>query len=261
MDIGLVIIGTELLTGNRSDQHLPKMIELLHARGLDLAWCQYLGDSPSRLTQTLASTMRSGDLVFSFGGIGATPDDHTRAAAAKASGRALVRHDELAAIIEARFGAQAYPQRIRMAHLPNECTLIPNPVNQIAGFSIGHHHFVPGFPQMAWPMVQWVLDTHYNALHSSERSVERLLTVPNTGEGALINIMECFVAKFPDMQFSCLPHMEDEYRETELGVRGRGNAVETAYQWLCCELTNSEFVWEARPNRKTSTPAQEKTSE
>ena len=46
---------------------------------------------------------------------------------------------------EARFGEEAYPIRIRMADLPEGSRLIPNPYNQIPGFSIGHHHFLPGF--------------------------------------------------------------------------------------------------------------------
>ncbi len=69
------------------------------------------------------------DAVFVFGGIGATPDDHTRQCAADAAGLALVRHPRGAAIIEKRFGREAYPQRIHMAHLPSGCALIPNPVN------------------------------------------------------------------------------------------------------------------------------------
>ena len=82
--VGLIIIGDEILSGKRADKHLPKFIEILAARGLQLAWTEYLGDDPARITESLQRAFASGDVVFSCGGIGATPDDHTRQCAGKA---------------------------------------------------------------------------------------------------------------------------------------------------------------------------------
>lgn len=244
MDIGLIIIGSELLTGKRQDGHMAHAIEALAMRGLDLAWATYLGDAPVRICAALGDAMRGGDVVFCFGGIGATPDDHTRACAAQAAGVALERHPEAAAIIEARFGADAYPRRIHMAHLPAGARLIPNPVNRIAGFSIDHVHFVPGFPQMAWPMLAWVLDSHYPQLAGRPRPRELLHRLVGVSEGQLMDIMQALVAAHPDVQMSCLPHMEGDYRETELGVRGSPAAVEAAGAWLQAALSAAGFRWE-----------------
>ena len=240
---GLVIVGSELLTGKRRDGHMARAIEALAARGLDVAWVTYVGDDPARLTACLRTAMAADDVVFSFGGIGATPDDHTRACAAEAAGVPLERHPQAAAIIEERFGAGAYPQRIHMAHLPHGAVLIPNPVNRIAGFSLGDLHFVPGFPQMAWPMMEWVLDEHYAHLHGAEDRRELLYRLPNVSEGQLIEVMQAFVARYPDLQFSCLPHMDGDYRETELGVRGETQAVTAAGTWLGEALTGAGFEW------------------
>ena len=66
---GVVIIGDEILSGKRADKHLPKMIELLGARGLQLGWAEYVGDDPARITQVLQRAFASGDVVFSCGGI------------------------------------------------------------------------------------------------------------------------------------------------------------------------------------------------
>ena len=88
MAIGALIIGDEILSGKRQDKHLPHVIETLAARGLALDFAHYLGDDRERLTALLRDSFARGDLVFSFGGIGATPDDHTRQAAAAALGRA-----------------------------------------------------------------------------------------------------------------------------------------------------------------------------
>lgn len=246
MAIGLIIIGTELLTGKRRDSHLAHAIEALERRALVLGWCHYIGDDSQAITRELRFVMESRDIVFCFGGIGATPDDHTRVSAARAAGVALLRHPEAAAIIEERFGDAAYPQRIHMADLPEGCTLIPNPVNRVAGFSLGNVHFVPGFPQMAWPMMEWVLDNRYPELGHSEAPLEMLLTLPGTSEGQLIDIMQAFVARFDDVEFSCLPHMQGDYRETELGVRGSPAAVEAAVDWLTAALERRELSFEKR---------------
>lgn len=75
---GLIIVGDEILSGKRADKHLPKVIALLKARGLQLDYAHYVGDDPDRITETLKRAFESGDVLFSTGGIGATPDDHRK---------------------------------------------------------------------------------------------------------------------------------------------------------------------------------------
>src|SRR5512133_1964628 len=175
--IGLVIVGDEILSGKRADKHMPKLIELLAARGLQLGWAEYVGDAPERITATLARAFASGDLVFSCGGIGATPDDHTRQCAGQALGVPLELHPQAEVLIRERMQDLAREQgtpyepdkpdnvhRLNMGVFPKGARLIPNPYNKIPGFSIGHVHFVPGFPVMAWPMMEWVLDQQYQHL-------------------------------------------------------------------------------------------------
>jgi len=105
--IGALIIGDEILSGKRQDKHLSHLIAALAARGLRLAWARYEGDDRARLAAVLRDSFAHGDVVFSFGGVGATPDDHTRQAAAAALGLPLVRHPEAVAAIEAINGDYA----------------------------------------------------------------------------------------------------------------------------------------------------------
>lgn len=252
MEIGLIIVGTEILTGKRRDVHFAHTVETLANRSLVLSWCRYIGDEPQSLTRELRFAMDANGIAFCCGGIGATPDDHTRASAARAAGVALVRHPQAAAIIEARFADSAYPQRIHMADLPQGCELIPNPVNEIAGFSLGKLHFVPGFPQMAWPMIDWVLDNHYPQLREREPPVEILITLPGVSEGQLIDLMQSFVTRFPEVALSCLPHMEGDYRETELGLRGLAGNVAGAAGWLTEALGNAGWTWEQRTSSRAT---------
>jgi molybdopterin-biosynthesis enzyme MoeA-like protein len=144
--IGALIIGDEILSGKRQDRHLAHVIATLAARGLELAWARYEGDDRAALAAALAESFARGDLVFSFGGVGATPDDHTRQAAAMALGVPLVRHPEALAELEAQFGDAAHPHRVLMAEFPQGATIIPNPVNRVASFADPRPSLLSGLP-------------------------------------------------------------------------------------------------------------------
>ena len=231
---GAFIIGDELLVGKREDKHLSFVIAALAKRGLRLAWAQYLGDDPERLTAALRRSLDAKDVVFSFGGIGATPDDHTRQCAAAALGIDLKIHPEAEREIRARFGGEVTPQRLQMGEFPVGSRIIPNPVNRIPGFSLREHHFVPGFPQMAWPMVEWVLDTKYQELFNRDRWAEDSMLVFEAGESQLIPAMQAVEAGFKGIKVFSLPSMgKDGSRiHVELGVRGDPAQVEPAMEKL-----------------------------
>jgi molybdopterin-biosynthesis enzyme MoeA-like protein len=233
-DIGALVIGDEILVGKRKDKHFEFLVAALAARGLRLAYCEYHGDDPARLTATLRRTFASGDIVFSFGGIGATPDDHTRQCAGNALGVPLAAHPEGERELQARFGAELTPQRLRMVEFPLGAQIIPNPVNRVPGFSLREHHFVPGFPQMAWPMVEWLLDTRYRHLADRDRWAEASIIVYEAGESQLIPVMDAVGAGFPGVKVFSLPSMGDDgsRRHVELGVRGDPAQVAQAMERL-----------------------------
>ena len=123
--IGIYIIGDEILSGKRQDGHLSKVIDILSARGLQLSWAQYLGDDPAQITTAFKTSFAKNDIVFCFGGIGATPDDFTRQCAADALNVPIERHTGAVAEIVAQFGEGAYPKRVFMANFPQGANLIP----------------------------------------------------------------------------------------------------------------------------------------
>jgi molybdopterin-biosynthesis enzyme MoeA-like protein len=231
---GAYIIGDEILVGKREDKHLSSVIAALAKRGLRLAWAQYLGDDPERLTAALRRSFTTSDVVFSFGGIGATPDDHTRQCAAAALDVGLKLHPDAEREIRGRFGVEATPQRLAMGEFPAGASIIPNPVNRIPGFSVRGHHFVPGFPQMAWPMVEWVLDTKYSKLFNQDRWAEASILVYEAGESQLIPAMQAVEAGFKGVKVFSLPSMGNDGSRVhvELGVRGDPAQVDPAMQQL-----------------------------
>ena len=245
--IGLIIVGDEILSGKRADTHMPKVIELLSARGLQLAWADYVGDSPDRITATLKRAFGSGDIVFSCGGIGATPDDHTRQCAAAALGVPLELHPGAQALIVERMRDMAREQgvpfdpdrpdnvhRLQMGCFPRGAMLIPNPYNKVPGFSVGDVHFVPGFPVMAHPMIEQLLDTRYRALHGAQALIERSVIVFGAMESTLTPLMEAIETAFAGIKVFSLPSVDHpQYgRHIELGVKGNGEAVAAAFAML-----------------------------
>ncbi len=242
-NFGLYIIGDEILSGKRQDAHLSKVIALLSARGLQLSWANYLGDIPEQITHSLKASMARGDIVFSCGGIGATPDDYTRQCAANAVGVPIERHAGAVAEIEAQYGESAYPKRVLMADFPRGCDLIPNPVNRVAGFAINAHYFVPGFPQMAHPMIEWVLDTHYDHLFHQQDYIETSILVMDAGESQLIDFMQYILTRYTELKLFSLPKL-DQRRTIELGVKGAAALANTAMDEIKQGITTLGFPWQ-----------------
>lgn len=246
---GLIIVGDEILSGKRADKHLPQVIALMAERGLNLSWVRIVGDDRPRITAALREAFASGDIVFSCGGIGATPDDHTRQCAAAALGVDLALHPEAKALIEERMRDVAREQgqawepdrpdnlhRLNMGVFPQGATLIPNPYNKIPGFSCagqgqGAVHFVPGFPVMAWPMIEWVLDQRYAHLFARQQRRERSVIVFGAIEATLTPLMEAIEAAHPGIKVFSLPSVDHPEwgRHIELGVKGEAGAADAAY--------------------------------
>jgi molybdopterin-biosynthesis enzyme MoeA-like protein len=255
-EFGLIIVGDEILSGKRADKHMPKTIEFLSARGLTLAWADYVGDSPDRITRTLARALESNSIVFSCGGIGATPDDHTRQCAARALGLELELHPQAEALIRERMQDTAKEQgvpyepdradnvhRLNMGVFPKGASIIPNPYNKIPGFSCrgpggGTVHFLPGFPVMAWPMMAWVLDTCYPHLFQHEAWIEKSVVVFGSMEATLTPLMETLEREHSGIKVFSLPSVDHPVhgRHIELGVKGSPEQVALAYPALLAGL-------------------------
>ena len=265
MAFGLIILGDEILSGKREDKHFVKVLSILSARGLQLAWCEYLGDDPERITATLRRTLAADDIVFSCGGIGATPDDHTRQCAAAALGVPLALHPQAKVKIEERMADIAREsgkpvnvdavdnlRRLKMGEFPLGADIIPNPFNKIPGFSVtgpggGSHYFVPGFPVMAWPMIEAVLDTHHAHLFHQTAWFEQSVLVYEVAESTLTPLMESIEAEFPAARVFSLPSVGEDgnRRHIELGVKGEPTQAAAGFQRMLAALDSMRAEYTA----------------
>ena len=241
MKFGLIIIGDEIVQGDRVDAHFPVIKQLLAERGLRLAWVEYLCDDRAELVARFKQSFQRGFAqntpVLVTGGIGATPDDHTRQAAAQALELPMTLHADAVRMIdqvatsrgETDLQTATHQQRRQMANFVVGAELIPNSFNGIAGFSIHQHYFMPGFPVMAHPMVEWVLETYYKDAFFKDNFTQRFCMVYDLQESQITPLMEGIEREFKGVQTYSLPtlghHGEPKRYSIELGVKAEGGAV------------------------------------
>ncbi len=235
-----LIIGTEILNRRRIDKHFAFMTEIVGSYGLKLSGSLIIEDDPALIVQTLkylASQPKS--IIFSFGGIGSTPDDYTRKCVAIAlrDGH-LHTHPVAKAIIEERLGKDAYPHPIRMAELPRGSELIENPVNKMPAFSLDERYFfMPGFPEMSHPMVEGIL----KKLFPQKKAYYRYTLTALCKENELIDIME----QMPEnIEFSSLPKLYSDGWRVSISVASHDDILaKQAIQMVIDELNRKEIVF------------------
>jgi len=252
---GLYVIGDEILSGRRADRHLSQVIALLGARGLALSWARFLPDDRAVLAAEFSRSLAGSDIVFSCGGIGATPDDHTRQAVAEAMGARLALHpfarDAILAVLRARGvtdpDAPDARRALQMGEFPEGAQALPNPYNGVPGFTVGRHHFVPGFPVMAWPMIESLLDGPYAALAPAQRKEEHSLLLYGVAESSITPLMLEIEERFPGVRTFSLPSVGEGgtgprgRRHVELGVKGWAPAIGQAWELLRARVAQAQY--------------------
>jgi len=210
-----VIIGTELLNGRRKDAHFAFLNEQLIKRG----WthkASFVIEDDTTLMENIYNLVKADEnsVMFSYGGIGATPDDYTREVAAKVFRDGKMEYNQQAKeLILNQFADEAYPHRIQMANLPINAKLLKNIVNNVAGFYLDDRFFfTPGFPSMSQSMVIEALDKHYN---KNEQIKYRKTLTAFCSENDLITLMK----NIPNgVELSSLPKIKGDKREVVLSL-------------------------------------------
>lgn len=214
MNFYACIIGSEILNGRREDKHFEFLKNELQKYGHEL-FASFIIKDDEQLIKKIYTLVKedSQSVMFSFGGIGATPDDLTRAIAAEVfTSEPLQRHKKFEQDIIERFGDEAYPHRVHMADLPQNAQLLPNPVNNMSGFSLQERFFfTPGFPQMSHPMISTII----KRLFSTSVQKYRVTLLAKTSENTLINIMKEVPS---EIELSSLPILNAEGASVEISL-------------------------------------------
>ena len=222
-----LIIGTEILNRRRTDKHFDFVTQALGKKGHKLSGSFIIEDDPALIVQTIKFiASQPNPVLFSFGGIGSTPDDYTRKCAAIALRDGyLPIHAEAKEIIENKLGENAYPHPIKMAELPKGAKLLDNPVNKMPAFSLDERFFfMPGFPEMSHPMVEEIL----KKLIPNKKEYYRHTLTALCKENELIEVME----QMPkNVEFSSLPKLYSDGWRVSISVASHDEKLsEDAFQ-------------------------------
>lgn len=204
-NIYAVIIGSEILNRRREDKHFDYLSNALKTKGFNL-FASFVIKDDKTLIENIYSLVKNDPqaIMFSFGGIGSTPDDLTRQISADVfSDGTLYRHPQFEKDIIARLGERAYPYPIKMSDLPKDAGLLFNPVNNMSGYHLQERYFfMPGFPEMAQPMTDEILLKY---IPQAEKVYSKGF-IAQCGEGKLQQLM----FELPqEIELSSLPMMNN----------------------------------------------------
>ena len=225
MNFYAVIIGTEILNSRREDKHFDFLKKELAKYGHELFASFIIKDDKELMKNTYEMVKKDKDsILFSFGGIGSTPDDLTREIAAEVfTSKPLKTNEKFKQDILDRFGDEAYPHRIHMADIPEGSELIFNPVNNMSAFSLyDRYFFVPGFPSMSHPMLEDVISKKF----SISKQKYRYTLIANTSENTLITLMKQLPS---EVELSSLPMFKDNSPLVELSLSGHDDGLVKKY--------------------------------
>ncbi|MCX5911428.1 MAG: competence/damage-inducible protein A [Deltaproteobacteria bacterium] len=154
MNIELIMIGNELVSGEIADANAFFMANALTERGFSVTRVSMVGDQEGQIQDALLQSRDRAEAVIVSGGLGPTSDDLTTPAAAKAFGESLVLHEESLEQIRERFarGGMEMPRsNEKQAVFPASAEIIPNPVGTAPGFCLKSRgkaiFFLPGVPR------------------------------------------------------------------------------------------------------------------
>ncbi len=243
MNFYTVIIGTEILNGRRQDKHFEFVKNELAKYNHELFASFVIKDDVALIRRTYEMIKADKEAVmFSFGGIGSTPDDLTREIASKVFRNSpLITHEKFKEDVINQFGDGAYPHRIHMADLPPNAELLFNPVNNMSGFSLDRRFFfVPGFPSMAHPMITEAIQKYF----SNSKQKYRMTLFAKTSEEALITLMQ----QLPkSIELSSLPMFIDGKPNVELSLSGENKEeIEHYFELFKKELENKKIKYNVK---------------
>ena len=238
MNFYALIIGTEILNARREDKHFKFVRDELAKYNHEL-FATFIVKDDKQLLKNIYKLIKDDEnsVMFSFGGIGSTPDDLTREISADIfTKKPLKTNEKFQKDIIERFGEKAYPHRVLMSEIPQGSSLLKNPINNMSGYSLeDRFFFVPGFPQMSHPMIKDVIDKYF---HGAKEKF-RYSFVAKTSEDSLINIMR----EIPqDIELSSLPMMNEHGISVEISLSGTDKQKVLKYMELFYNELNTKNI-------------------
>ena len=201
MKAEIIAVGTEILLGNITNTNAQYLSTELALLGFDMYHQSVVGDNFNRIVDCVKTAINRSDIVIMTGGLGPTPDDLSKEAAAYALGLELFENKESLAEIENYFikiGRKMSESNRKQAFFPKErCVIFPNKNGTAPGCAITAENgsiviLMPGVPYEMKLMFQTYIKTYLSS-KSNRIIFSRNILVAGLGESLLTSLIPEFI--------------------------------------------------------------------
>ena len=218
----MLVIGDEILSGRTRDANMHFLAGELTKHGIDLTEVRVVSDNAPAIVSATKQLSEAYEHVFTSGGIGPTHDDITADCIAEAFGKHIDVRADAAALLQAHYdnaGQEFNDARKRMARIPDDATLIDNPVSVAPGFRLENVYVMAGVPSGFQAMVASVLPTLTGGapLLSQTLRIER-------GEGDIAGPLAELAEEFSDLSIGSYPYQRNGAYGSNIVIRGTDGA-------------------------------------
>ncbi len=231
----IIATGTELITGRVADFNARYAARRLHEAGLTVQRITILGDEPPLFQELLLQALARSQFIIITGGLGATDDDLTVAAAAEALGLPLHHDEALLARLRRFLEERQIPwleRHGRLALIPQGAVVL-DPGGLACGFALKHNEvrlfFLPGVPtEMRGLFDDYVLPNLLEMAGDLGCLAQRTLRLFGISETQLQEV----VAKIPEFQQGVSVGYYPNFPENHLTLTVHGRDPEALKETL-----------------------------
>ena len=154
VNAAIIIIGNEILSGRTQDVNLVSISKWLNSLGVQVEETRVIPDKEKIIIESVNNLRKKFDYVFTTGGIGPTHDDITASSISKAFKIKYKIHKKAFNILKNYYKPGEFTEgRQRMAKMPSNAKLIPNPTSGAPGFFVKNVFCLPGVPSILKSML------------------------------------------------------------------------------------------------------------
>ncbi|MCB2231546.1 competence/damage-inducible protein A [bacterium] len=231
MEVELITIGDEIITGHTIDTNAAYMATRLVDNGFVVRYRTSVGDNAEDMEEAFRQALKRVDIVLTTGGLGPTDDDITKRSIVKVFKRNLIFHEDVLEDIRARYarrGIEMPAINQNQALLPQGATFFPNANGSAVGICIAEQgRIFISLPGVPFEMRQ-ILDDHVIPYLRGvgDRHALKVIKVRTTGiiESKIAEIIVGELKLEPGVRLAYLPG----YRGVDLRVIASGETQDEA---------------------------------
>jgi molybdenum cofactor synthesis domain-containing protein len=171
MQIALVTVGDELLTGDTVNTNAAWLGDRLTERGVNVERVVVVPDREADIAREVNELRAEYDAVIVTGGLGPTHDDLTMEAVAAAVGVPVEEHEDAVAWVTDHTDYERADLVDGTTHLPKGCRMLPNEKGVAPGCVIEGIYVLPGVPDEMQAMFEAIAD-EFSGAYRHVRVVE-----------------------------------------------------------------------------------------